>query len=268
LTASSFESVQFSGGSNDRAALYDSAGADVFEATPQWARLSGGGFASYVSGVGSVVAIAGAGGADVARLYDSAGDDSLNAGPTAATLQGSGFSNEARGFSQVAVSANAGGRDAAVLYDSAGADQFDASPTYAWLRGTGYSIRVEGFDQITVVATYGSGDTARLVGSDGNDLLTMWCYVRDLYAGGVEIHTYNFQVVQFEGGGGYDSIDFYANGKNPSLYGRSNYGSIVDQAFETQFSGVESVLANIRANQKLRTDLAALEYAFQKVGKK
>jgi hypothetical protein len=70
LTASGFENIQFSGNAGDRATLYGSAGDDLFEATPQWARLSGGGYVSSVSGVGSVVAIAQAGGADVARHHD------------------------------------------------------------------------------------------------------------------------------------------------------------------------------------------------------
>jgi hypothetical protein len=183
-------------------------------------------------------------------------------------LQGNGFANEARGFSQVLVVATAGGYDTAVLSDSAGADQLDASPSYVWLRGTGYSVRADGFDYIAVVATYGGNDSARLVGSDGDDYLSVWLNQRDLYAGSVQIHTYNFQSVLFDGGGGYDSIDYYQAGKNAALYGRSSYGQISDQIFATQFTGVESIMANVRASQRLRTDFAALEFAFQKLGRR
>jgi hypothetical protein len=268
VAASGFESIQFAGGSGDRATLYDSSGDDTFEATPQSARMSGSGFVNSVSGVGSVVAISQAGGSDTARLYDSAGDDLLTASPTSAVLQGSNFASEARGFSQVFVIATAGGYDTASLSDSAGADQLDASPSYVWLRGTGYSIRAEGFDYIAVVATYGGNDTARLIGSDGDDYLGVWLNQRDLYSSTVQIHTYSFQTVQFDGGGGYDSVNYYQAAKNASLYGRSSYGQISDQIFATQFSGVEAVMASVRSNQRLRTDLLALDFAFQKMGRK
>jgi subtilisin family serine protease len=268
VAANGFENIQFSGGSGDRATLYDSSGDDTFEATPQSARMSGSGFVNSVSGVGSVIGIAQAGGSDTARLYDSAGDDTLTASPTSAVLQGSGFSNEARGFSQVFVIATAGGYDTASLSDSAGADQLDASPSYVWLRGTGYSIRADGFDYIAVVATYGGSDTARLVGSEGDDYLGVWLNQRDLYTSTVQIHTYNFQTLQFDGGGGYDSVNYYQAARNASLYGRSSYGQINDQIFATQFSGVEAVMASVRSSQRLRTDLAALDFAFQRMGRK
>src|SRR5439155_23819062 len=157
----------------------------------------------------------------------------------------------------------AGGYDMATLYDSAGADQLDASQSYAWLRGSGYSIRAEGFDYIMVNATYGSGDFAHLIGSDGNDVLGVWWNNRNLYVGGVEIHTFNFQLVQFDGGSGYDYIGYYSSSKGGHLIGRSNYGSLIDQVFATQFNGVEAVLAHVRSTHKLKTDLAALEFAFQ-----
>jgi len=263
VTASGMESIQFQGTAADRAWLYDSAGNDALVATPQWARLSGDGFVNYVAGVGSVVAVSQAGGTDLAQLYDSAGNDSLQAGPTSATLRGVGFANEARGFSQVIVLATSGGYDTAVLNDSSGADQLEASPAYAWLHGTGYSIRIQGFDDITVNATSGSGDFAHLIGSNYDDVLGVWWNNRNLFAGGTAIHTYNFQRVQFDGNGGYDTIDYYSSGKG-LLYGRSNYGSLIDQVFETQFNGVESVLAHVRSTHRLKTDMAALEYAFQK----
>jgi subtilisin family serine protease len=268
LTAAGIESIQFVGNQADRAWLYDSAASDVFEATPQWARLSGAGFANDVSGVGSVVAVSQAGGGDLARLYDSAGNDVLVAGPTKATLQGSGFFNEARGFSQVVVLATAGGYDAATLNDSAGADQLDASARFAWLRGSNFSVRAEGFDSIVVSSTYGSGDVARLWGSAGNDSLSVWSYNRTFYSTGVVIQTFNFRHVSFDGGGGIDNIDYYSSSKGGRLYGRSHYGAIVDQVFETQFSGIESLLARVRSSHKLKTDLAALEFYYQRIGRK
>jgi subtilisin family serine protease len=264
LNASNVENIQFSGDRLDQASFFDSASNDLFEATPQWARLSGGGFVNYVTGAGSVLATSQAGGSDVARLYDSLGNDTLKAGPSAAALEGNGFANAARGFSQVFVMATAGGYDVATLNDSAGTDLLDASSKYVWLRGNGFSIRAEGFDNLTVNATNGGNDFARLIGSDGDDVLGIWRNNRNLYSGGAEIRTFNFRLVQFDGGGGYDWIDYYSASKNCYLYGRSQYGALLDQVFETHFSSVESLVAHVNANHKLKSDLAALEWVFQK----
>lgn len=267
VIASGFESIQFNGDSADRATYYDSASADVFEAKPQWARLSGGGFTNTAIGVSSVTATSMAGGADSARLYDSAGNDSLTATPTNTELAGTGFSSEVTGFSEVLVYATAGGYDSAVFYDSAGIDQLDVSSVYAWQRGSGYSIRAEGFEYIAALATYGGGDRLNLIGSTGDDSLSLYLNNRNLFTGGVQIYTYNFQSALFNGGGGFDLIDYYAAGKTASIYGRNSYGAILDSAFETQFTGVETILARTRSTQKLRTDLAVLDFTFQKMGR-
>jgi hypothetical protein len=166
------------------------------------------------------------------------------------------------------VQATAGGYDTASLQDSAGVDELDASANYAWLRGSGYSLRVEGFDSVTVRSTFGSGDVARLYGSAGDDVLTVWSNQRSFYSAGVVIQTFNFRFVAIDGGGGHDRVEYYSSNRPSHLYGRSNYGAIIDQTYETQFFGVEGVLAHVRSNHKLKTDLAALAYYFQRIGRK
>lgn len=265
FAATGFADIQFSGNQADRATLYDSVGNDVFEATPQWAKMSGGGFTNDVSGVSSVVAISAAGGSDVATLHDSAGNDTLIAGPTDATLQGTGYFSEARGFSQLIVSATAGGYDTATLADSGGADQLDVSAASAWLRGNGYSIRAEGFNSVAVNGAGGS-DFAHFIGSSGDDLLTIWGTSRNFYTAGVAIQTSGFRQAQFDGGGGSDSVEYYSSSKSSYLYGRADYGSLVDQAMQTQFNGVESVLARLRSSHRLKADLAALEFYYGRIG--
>jgi subtilisin family serine protease len=264
LTASSFETIQYSGDAADRVTFYDSAGADVFEARPQFARMTGGGFSNSASGVQNVAAFSTSGGADTARLYDSAANDTLTATPTSAKIVGGVYSAQASGFGEVIIAATAGGYDTAVLYDSAAIDYLDVSAAYAWQRGGNYSIRAEGFEYIAAIATYGGGDRLNLIGSTGDDALGIYLNTRNLFSGGVQIYTYNFQSAMFDGGGGYDHVEYYAVAKNPSLYGRGAYGRILDQLFETQFSGVESLVAQTRSSQKLKADLAALDYAFQK----
>lgn len=268
VTTTGFESTEFVGGKEDRAWLTDSAGNDVFEATPQWARLTGSGFSNLVTGAGGVGGTSQAGGSDLAKLFDSSGNDWLSARPGAATVEGAGFKLEASGFSQVLVLATGGGYDKAWLHDSWGADELDASSRFVWLRGAGYSLRAEGFENIVVAATAGSRDVARFWGSTGNDLLTVWGAQRNFYSGGVSIETSNIRQVSFDAGGGYDQIDYYSASSSGRLYGRSHYGTIVDQAFETYFSATESVTARVRQVHKLKTDLAAVEFYFQKIGRK
>lgn len=267
LTAASVESITFVGDSRDQAWLYDSAGNDNLVVHPHEARLFGAGFSNTVTGVGSLMAVS-RGGGDAARLHDSAGNDTLQAGPNTAVFQTGGLKAETRGFAEVVVMATAGGYDTATLQDSPGADELDASSRYVWLRGAGYSIRAEGFDNITIRSTFGSGDVARLYGNEGDDALAVWSNQRTFYSAGVVIQTLNFRSVVFDGGGGQDRVAYYSSHRPGYLYGRSHYGSIADQTFETQFFGVESVLATVRATHKLRTDLAALEYYFQRIGRK
>jgi hypothetical protein len=99
-------------------------------------------------------------------------------------------------------------------------------------------------------------------------VLSVWRNQRNLYADGAVIHTIDFQQVRFDGGGGLDTIDYYSSGKSGYLYGRSHYGSLIDQAFETQFNGIELVQARLRSAHRLKMDLAALEFVFQKYGRK
>jgi subtilisin family serine protease len=265
VSATGFANIQFSGDQADRATLYDSTANDTFEATPAWARMTGGGFTNFVSGVGSVVGISAAGGSDRATLHDSAGNDTLIAGPTDAVLAGAGFSIDAHAFGQTIVLATAGGYDTATLSGSSGADQLDVSAAYAWLHANGFSIRAEGFDRFDVNATSG-GDFAHFIGSSGDDLLTVWGSNRNFFTGGVEIYTTGFRQAQFDGGGGHDSVDYYSSSRSSYLYGRSDYGLFVDQALRTQFNGVDSVLARLRASHRLKTDLAALEFYYRRIG--
>jgi hypothetical protein len=182
-------------------------------------------------------------------------------------LTGNGFASEARGFTQVIVQASAGGYDAATLSDSAGADHLYASAKMIWLRGAGFSVRAEGFDSITVHATIGSGDFAHLAGSDTSDVLGIWWNNRNLFSGGVEIRTFGFESARFDGGGGTDSISYYSSTKNSRLYAQAHYGTVVDQVFRTEFNGIESFQARVRSAHRLRAELSALEFAFQRWGR-
>jgi hypothetical protein len=51
------------------------------------------------------------------------------------------------------------------------------------------------------------------------------------------------------------------------LEGRGNRGLIADTVFATQFAEVESLLAIVRTSHRLRTDLVAVDFAFQRIGR-
>jgi subtilisin family serine protease len=157
--------------------------------------------------------------------------------------------------------------DRAIFYDSAASDLFDAQARWARMTGPGFANIATGIQYVQAISSAGGNDRASLTGSDGNDVLGVWGGSRTLTSAGTQVSTSNFQFVQFNGGGGFDYVDYYANDLSPSVYGRNSYGDIVDQAFETQFSGVEMMLARVRATQRLKSDLAALDYAFQKMGR-
>jgi hypothetical protein len=207
------------------------------------------------------------GASDQAWLYDSPADEHLEASPAFARLAGGGHERYAAACGSVTVIAAAGGRDTAALKDSAGVDLLDANPSYVWLRGAGYSLRAEGFDEITVLATAGTGDLAGFYGSAGNDRLSIWGGNRTLYSGGVQIRTDGFAAVYFDGAGGWDQVDFYSSTTRPRLRGRDDRASLTDGAFATELAGVESLLASVRKNHRLQTDLAAIDFIFRRIGR-
>ncbi|HZN36927.1 MAG TPA: hypothetical protein VFB80_24020, partial [Pirellulaceae bacterium] len=250
-------------GGSDTLTITGGSVAETVRLRPGSVEFVGGGFSLNATGVETARFYGGA--SDRAWLYDSAANDYLEAGPAFARLAGGGFESAAFGCGAVTVIAGSG-NDAAALRDSAGADLLDANPSYVWLRGAGFSIRAEGFDDVTVQATAGSGDAAGFYGSAAGDLLWVWGGTRNLYAGGVQIRTEGFQSAYFDGAGGQDQIDFNSSGPQPRLRGRGSQGTIADGALATEFAHVESVLASVRKNHKLQTDLKAVDFVFRKIG--
>jgi hypothetical protein len=251
---------------NDRLIVDGSSAAETVRLSPGSGQLSGGGARLAASSFENITVVGGA--SDRAVLFDSAGDDRLTAAPAYLSLSGAGFQVEVRGFGQHLILGTAGGSDSATLYGSAARDELDASSRFVWLRGGGQNVRLEGFESMRVFATPGGGDVARFWGSDGNDVLGVWSQNRDFYSGGVSVITTGFGQAAFVGGGGWDTVDYSTTARGARLYGRAHYGAIVDRAFETQFSEVEAVLARVRSAHKFKADLAALEFYFQRIGRR
>jgi hypothetical protein len=230
---------------------------------PASAEFSGGGLSLTAVSVESTRF--GGSASDRAWLFDSAGDDRLDGGPTFATLSGGGFSNSAFGCGSVTVVASAG-RDTANLSDSAGVDRLDAGPLYAWLRGAGYSLYAGGFDDV-VAQSSGGRDLAALVGSAGSDSFWASGSSRRLLAGGVLVHTDGFRTVAISGGGGIDQVELMTTNSQPRVRGRGDRGQFVDGSWTTDFAGIESVLASVRAAHQLESDLRAVDFLFRRIGR-
>ena len=171
-------------GGGDSARLYDSAGDDLFTATPTYAELKNDpatnstNYDITANTFRYVQAFATAGGNDKATLTGStgsSGSDSFESHPSYAFLTNSTaaqpFYNRANYFAQVFATAGTGNTAIARLYDSPWKDTLQASPTIATLSGTGFSDQVQSFRYVYAYASTG-GDEAYLTDSGGGDTFT------------------------------------------------------------------------------------------------
>ncbi len=176
-TITGAEFVTVHGGANDIADLYDSEAADTLIATPEFAALSGPGYAHRVELFGHVHAHATPGASDVALLHDDDGrTDTFIGTPGEAVLYGDAFYNSAESFRYVHAYSTQGGADVALLYDDpAGQDSFQAWPQVARLFGPGFYNRVNSFRYVHAYATEGNGDVALLHDDpEGQDTFQAW----------------------------------------------------------------------------------------------
>lgn len=158
ISGTSIEANYFQGGAGDSAYLFDSAGRDLLEANPRWARLSGTNFSSYVSGVSSVTVYSW-GGNDEARLAGSAGDDVFTASGGIRSVKGAGFELRCENFQSVKFD-GAGGYDRAELLELATGDDFYGHRNYGRLTAAQYKTELSDVDSILAQAR--AGQKARL----------------------------------------------------------------------------------------------------------
>jgi len=158
-------------GLGDRANLVDSAGYDVFEATPDQGKLKFDGSEDHfveASGFRYLCGYATNSGVDTADLQDSPGSrDTFLAALDFGKLYGPDFWTCAKGFEQISATATAGAGfdDVAKLDDSAGNDVFEATPdegTMKYHGGMDHFSRATGFRYLWGYATNNGTDTANL----------------------------------------------------------------------------------------------------------
>ena len=210
------------------------------------------------------VRIDGGSGHDSVTIVGGMAAETATLRPGSVELVGGGTSAIATNVESARVIGNL--LDRAILFDSAGRDHVQAGVNSTTLTGPGYSSQADGFGQITIHATAGGGDTALLTGTSGDDTLTVWAGVRLFHGGGVTIRAEKFASLRFDGDAGFDEVNFYTAGKQSWLGGRGDTGWVYAPGFTTEFAEVESLLAHVRAKHKLRTDLAALDYFFRRIG--
>ena len=138
------------GGGNDTAKLYDSAGDDTFTAdgAANGARLQGGGIDLYAEGYERTYAYATGGGIDTARMYDSVGDDTFTFDHPGGRFQGVGFDHYAENFERSFAYATRGGYDRSYLYDSDGNDALVGRDNWYELTTPYEKVRGEAFDYV------------------------------------------------------------------------------------------------------------------------
>jgi hypothetical protein len=151
-------------GTHDSAYLYDTAGNNVFAATPTSASFQGGGFFNQAVGFATVVATAAAGTNDTAYLYDGAGSNTFVGTAGYSYLTGSsGYFNEAAGFRAVyAFATGSGASDTANLFAAPGGGTFVGQGSSGILYTTSDSFGSVGFGQVNIVANQSGFDQAFL----------------------------------------------------------------------------------------------------------
>lgn len=169
VTVTGFDAVDVyatagdSGGTGDRANLYDSAGNDEFVGSVSQSTLSGDGYVNRVFGFDQVVVHAVAGGeGDVAILDDQVGGAEFHSHPSFSFLEGDTYLVYVERFDAVtarAPEADIDDRSIAFFFDSHSDDTFVGEGEYAILSGPGFRNEAIGFNKVNVDTTAGGFDT-------------------------------------------------------------------------------------------------------------
>lgn len=207
----------------------------------------------------------GGAGIDVATLIGGNAAEHATLWPGGASLVGGGTTAAAWNSEFVHVVGTH--EDSAILQDSAGNEYFEAGLTYAWMKGEGFNAYAEGFGSVNAYSN-GGWDFAQFVGTLADETLSIWGANRALIGSGSTIVTEGFEKASFIGRGGHDTVDFIATTPKSWLGGIGNFGwTSSAEGYVTEFSEIETLLANVRTNQSLGTELNAIDFVFRKVAR-
>lgn len=220
---------------------------------------------TYVLAGVSNVYFDGGAGIDSATFVGSSAAEFATLWPGGASLVGGGITAAAWNSEFAHVVGDR--EDTAILHDSSGNEYFEAGLNHAWMKGDWFNSYAEGFGSVSAYSS-GGWDFAQFVGSAADETLSIWGANRALVAGGATIVTEGFEKASFAGRGGYDTVDFHVTTKKSWLGGIGNFGwTSSAEGYVTEFYEVETLLANVRTNQKLGADLSAIDYVFRKIAR-
>jgi hypothetical protein len=221
-----------------------------------------------VNGVGysfaatAQVQIQGGSGSDSIHIVGGAGAEQIVTRPDRVELVGANYRLTATSVEQTLVQGDY--LDRVTMYDSLGVDHLEANSSGVSLIGVGYQTRVDGIREVRVISSGGS-DTARLTGTAGNDTLTINQGTRTLTNSRFQLQVVNFSTVSFFGQGGNDTVQINNAHSGDELYGRRSAGRYTAANFKTEFSDVDELLAQVRSNQSLRTDVRSVDFLFRRL---
>ncbi|MFV0443058.1 MAG: hypothetical protein ACK5Q5_05775 [Planctomycetaceae bacterium] len=244
-------------GGNDIASLFDSAGDDVYDATPTTATLTGVGFHEEVQNFRIVNANASTGN-DTATLYDSALFDTFGGRKSGSSMDGPMsmgspmFSNRANGFDTVTAKATVDGIDQALLVGTNTiVDTFNGGfPNSSISDGSTYTINVEGFETTVAIAQFGDGDKAIFQDTGGpNSFLGRMtsatssdAYIK-LPSGAVYTRAKNFADITANGTTGVDSATIEAWSDDNVFVGSDGSAVMTGAGYNFTLNSFENVIA-------------------------
>ncbi|MHB8899989.1 MAG: Calx-beta domain-containing protein [Thermoguttaceae bacterium] len=247
VTLEAVEAIQLAGGGgNDTVQLYDSPGSDSFVADGDIGGLSGEGYVNSVTGFGTILGYATAGGDDSAELLGTEGYEEFIGKPTVSKVVGATQYIRTKEFDRVTVVGNGGG-DFARIYGDDGVEHFDAGPMWGEMVGAGFTYRVDGYLSVHGYARGKDGDTATLVDSLGDDTLIVTPLYAKLVGDGYVSRAKFFADVEIVGTGmGVDSARLYDSKGNDSFVINVSGSTVSGAGFARRLSGFDDIVAYSR----------------------
>ncbi len=232
------------GGGNDTADLYDSAGDDLFSATPETATLTGPGFAHSVSGFAHVIAHSSGGlSGDQAFLYDSLGDDVLVATPEYAELTAGNVVLRADGFAETRTYSCAGA-DHAALFDSTSDDHVYGTLSSIRMVGDEYFNVAVGFRTVDAFATTALDmDRINLTATDATQII-LHAGLAEMTDGVRQVNASGFTRQDIQGSTAPDAVvQLYGSAGNDAFRARETFSVLNGAGYVHRVNNFNAVQA-------------------------
>ncbi len=262
LVYSSRQTTVQSGGGEDRALFYDTAGDETFYAGPQSAQLVGADFTHTANDFHRVFAYA-TEGYDETFFTGTDGNDRYAARPTNVRMYGSGFFNYASGFDVTHAEAQGGYDDRAYLYDSADDESYYASGNESRMEGAAFTNFVSSFDRVYAFASEGN-DSAVFNDTAGTDYYKVDGAGARMYgsgyynrAVGFREHDAYFSAID----GRTDKVLLFDSAEDDSLDANSNEVQFVRNGVNHRIIDADSVEARASLGQNKAKVNASLTFS-------